>query len=110
MKVKKRLVSQPTASTQQLVDTSSTTTTTTTTTINRNSDDSSDEFLSPEDWLERFYNGKNLLKSKQKLKTKQKQQGKFENFPNLRTVDKEDVTDTVPETPLGLFFLKILSS
>ena len=44
------------------------------------------------------------MKSKQKLKTKQKQQGKFENFPNLRTVDKEDVSDTVPETPLGLFF------
>ena len=50
------------------------------------------------------------MKSKQKLKTKQKQQGKFENFPNLRTVDKEDETDAVPETPLGLFFLKILSS
>ena len=50
------------------------------------------------------------MKSKQKLKTKQKQQGKFENFPNLRTVDKEDEIDAVPETPLGLFFLKILSS
>ena len=40
--------------------------------------------LSPEDWLEQFYNGKNLLRSKQIRKQMNKDKGKFDNFPRVQ--------------------------
>ena len=46
---------------------------------------SNTEVLSPEEWLENFYNGKNLLRSKQKSKQikKPKKNEKFKNFPMI---------------------------
>lgn len=40
--------------------------------------------LSPEDWLEQFYNGKNLLRSKQREKIMKRDKGKFDNFPRVQ--------------------------
>ena len=52
-----------------------------TTTIPRKTETTS---LSPEDWLEQFYNGKNLLRSKQIRKQMNKDKGKFDNFPRVQ--------------------------
>ena len=63
--------------------------------------------LSPEDWLEQFYNGKNLLRSKQIRKQMNKDKGKFDNFPrvqdNIVTQAKNDHKTNLFLKPLIVF-------
>ena len=87
---------------------SPTTSTTTTTTIPRNLRRKTETTsLSPEDWLEQFYNGKNLLRSKQIKNQMNKDKGKFDNFPrvqdNIVTQAKNDHKTNLFLKPLIVF-------
>ena len=80
-------------------------TTTSTTTIPRRKTETTS--LSPEDWLEQFYNGKNLLRSKQIKNQMNKDKGKFDNFPrvqdNIVTQAKNDHKTNLFLKPLIVF-------
>ena len=76
--------------------------TTTTTSIPRQIESTS---LSPEDWLEQFYNGKNLLRSKQIRKEMNKDKGKFDNFPR---VQDNIVTQETKNDKINLFLKPLL--
>ena len=115
-KVKRRLVSSPlksenvtshserqqqlkmpetTTSTTSLRTTAFTTSSTTITTAKPHQIESTS--LSPEEWLEQFYNGKSLLRSKQTRKQMSKDKGKFDNFPRVpdNIVTQEKINDKI---------------
>ena len=66
---------------------------------------SNTEFLSPEQWLENFYNGKKVLLSKQKSKQIKKQNNHNEKFKNFPMIQKHK-TDNSNEIDIkhGEFF------
>ena len=66
---------------------------------------SNTEFLSPEQWLENFYNGKKVLLSKQKSKQIKKQNNHNEKFKNFPMIQKHK-TDNSNEIEIkhGEFF------
>ena len=107
-KVKRRLVSSPlqrenvTSDSEQHLTTTEASTTTSTTSIPRQIESTS---LSPEDWLEQFYNGKNLLRSKQIRKKMNKDKGKFDNFPR---VQDNIVTQETKNDKINLFLKPLL--